>query len=263
MPPQRSPRWILTADLGNTCGSFALTRGRRVLRYATWPTHGESAAAAEALRRVLGESQGPRIHACVLSSVVPERSRRVATLVSRALGAPPIALSGCLGSGDLTVLPQRGGVGEDRLANALGALHLLGERYPLVVVDVGTAVTVDVVTPPRRFEGGMIAPGPRLASHALHAQTSLLPHVAFGRAREPVGRTTREAIRAGLWFGCRGLVKGMVEAALRGRRGARIVVAGGLGRACLEGSGLHCVFAPHLTHVGLAVAFDRWEVRSR
>jgi type III pantothenate kinase len=161
--------------------------------------------------------------------------------------------------GDLRVAPKpKNRVGADRLANAIGALELAGSRArDLVVVDVGTAVTVDVVTRRCEFVGGMIAPGPRLLSRALAEFTAQLPKIPFGETRRPIGRNTKEAIEAGLWFGSRGLVAGLVRAALAARPGARVLVAGGDGARCLAKSGIPYELVPGLTHIGLAGALLR------
>ncbi len=109
--------------------------------------------------------------------------------------------------------PRR--VGIDRLLNAVAVNELRSENHPAVIVDSGTATTVDVVSADGAFEGGAILPGLALSAKALHEYTALLPLVSvpeLGQATpEPLGRNTRAAIRSGLFWGQLGAVKELIQ----------------------------------------------------
>ena len=111
-------------------------------------------------------------------------------------------------------------VGADRLAQASAAWARA--KGPCVVVSMGTAITIDVVTARGEFKGGLIAPGLRLMARALHEHTALLPRVEPARRRAALGRDTREAIEAGVSFAAEGLIR----AALAQHRG-RVFGTGG------------------------------------
>jgi type III pantothenate kinase len=111
-------------------------------------------------------------------------------------------------------------VGADRLAQASAAWERT--QGPCVVVSMGTAITVDVVNGRGEFTGGLIAPGLRLMARSLHDHTALLPEVEPARMTSPVGRHTRDAIRAGISFAAEGLIR----AALARSRG-RVFGTGG------------------------------------
>ena len=96
-------------------------------------------------------------------------------------------------------------VGADRLAQASAAWFRA--KGPCVVVSMGTAITVDVVSARGEFSGGLIAPGLRLMARALHEHTALLPEIEPVRRRSPVGRDTREAIEAGISLAAEGLIR--------------------------------------------------------
>ena len=85
-----------------------------------------------------------------------------------------------------TIKPSE--VGSDRLVNALGALKLYSG--PLIIVDSGTAITLDVIGADGGFEGGIIAPGVHLSMEALHAAAAKLPRIALQRPRRVVGNDT-------------------------------------------------------------------------
>ena len=91
-----------------------------------------------------------------------------------------------------------GTLGADRLAAALGAITVAGSDRPLLVSDIGTAVTYDFVAPGPRYLGGNIAPGIGLRLRALAAFTDALPAVSIDGGDIPLwGRTTTEAMRSG------------------------------------------------------------------
>lgn len=117
-------------------------------------------------------------------------------------------------------------VGVDRLAAAAAAYARFGG--PVIVVDVGTAITVDAVSEDGVFLGGIIAPGPGMSARALHEQTDLLPWVAPEMPGSILGRSTPECIRSGLVYGTGAMVDGLVERVkeLLGER-VRVVGTGG------------------------------------
>jgi type III pantothenate kinase len=122
-------------------------------------------------------------------------------------------------------------VGIDRLAAAAAAALVKPAGRPVVVVDCGTAVTVDLVAADGRFLGGAILPGPALMARALAEGTSKLPAVAAlvgGALPAMPGRSTAEAIAAGIGHGIRGAVARLVaEARLAADGDAATIVTGG------------------------------------
>ena len=124
--------------------------------------------------------------------------------------------------------PRR--VGIDRLLNAVAVNELRSADGPAVIVDSGTATTVDVVSADGTFEGGAILPGLALSAKALHEYTALLPLISvleLGQATpESLGRNTRAAIRSGLFWGQLGAVKELIERQAGAE--AEVFVTGGL-----------------------------------
>lgn len=155
--------------------------------------------------------------------------------------------------------PRR--VGIDRLLNAVAVNVLRHSNRPAVVVDSGTATTVDVVSPDGAFEGGAILPGLALSAKALHEYTALLPLVSvpeLGQATpEPLGRNTRAAIRSGLFWGQLGAVKELIERQTGSE--ADLFVTGG-GGALLAEHLPRARFEPHLPLQGLILIAERGEL---
>jgi len=144
--------------------------------------------------------------------------------------------------------------GQDRLLNALAAFHL--RKQACVVVDAGTAITVDFVDGEGTFIGGAIAPGLRLSLDALHRGTAALPHVELAVPdADPFGRSTREAMLNGVLYGARGLVRMLTERYAEAYRAYPIVIAtGGDARVLFEGDELIDAIVDDLTLRGIALA---------
>jgi type III pantothenate kinase len=119
-------------------------------------------------------------------------------------------------------------LGLDRLANASAAFWACGG--PVLVVDVGTAVTWDLVDGRGDYLGGAIAPGPGTMARALHRQTAVLPLIEITGAPRPAGGDTGECIRSGIYWGTVGMIR---ELTVRISEGAgaepALVFTGGLG----------------------------------
>ncbi|HEU4365418.1 MAG TPA: type III pantothenate kinase [Candidatus Krumholzibacteria bacterium] len=239
----------LCADVGNTSIKIALVEGGRVGHVVTVAS-GASARAVEAAARraARGHTTPP---ASALCSVRPRSRATVAAALARVCGAAPLVV------GHGAVLPIRLAVrrpatlGADRICAAVGALGARGRSA--IVVDAGTAVTVDLVTD-RVFRGGVILPGPALSMAALHAQTAQLPELDFEAGPFPPGGFDRTdlAMRWGVGLAAAGGIVAAVEM-LRGRAGRRIpvvVTGGGAGRLrpLLPAA---FSFRPHLTLLGL------------
>lgn len=100
--------------------------------------------------------------------------------------------------------------GQDRLLNALAAFDVYEQAC--VIVDAGTAVTVDFIDGAGIFQGGAIAPGARIALAAMHEHTAALPRLELARPEERAfGRNTQQAMLNGVYFGIRGMVRTLVE----------------------------------------------------
>ena len=152
--------------------------------------------------------------------------------------------------------PRR--VGIDRLLNAVAVNELRNANRPAVIVDSGTATTVDVISTDGAFEGGAILPGLALSAKALHEYTALLPLVSVPELGQttpgPLGRNTRAAIRSGLFWGQLGAVKELIERQVGAD--AEIFVTGG-GGALLASYLPNARFEPHLPLQGLILIAGR------
>lgn len=152
-------------------------------------------------------------------------------------------------------------IGADRIAGAIGAVHAAassGGAKNLIVVDMGTATTVDVITKNNEYLGGAILPGASMSVHALSEGTAQLPSVEVVQPKNVCGSSTIEAIQSGVFYGQAGAVRELVskmeEKVFVGER-AFVIGTGGFSRS-FESAGLFDLVLPDLVLQGLKVALD-------
>ncbi|RIK76160.1 MAG: hypothetical protein DCC68_19915 [Planctomycetota bacterium] len=155
--------------------------------------------------------------------------------------------------------PER--VGIDRLLGAVAANRLRHPNRAAVVIHVGTAITVNLVTPDGAFAGGAILPGIALSAQALHDHTDLLPRiemVELADAPPVVGATTEWAIASGLFWGAVGAMRELAArlgaAGTTSRGDADIILTGGAAESVAQLLGPNVRHEPHLVLAGIPVA---------
>ncbi|HVW37251.1 MAG TPA: type III pantothenate kinase, partial [Pirellulales bacterium] len=153
-------------------------------------------------------------------------------------------------------LPDR--VGIDRLLGAVAANQLRTASQGAIVVDLGTAITVDLVSPSGEFLGGAILPGIGTSARALHEFTDLLPLLKMQELAEPppaLGTNTLEAMRSGLYWGAVGGVKQLIELLSASIGGTPdIFLTGGAAPAVAGLLSPTTRYEPNLTLAGIALA---------
>jgi type III pantothenate kinase len=192
---------------------------------------------------VVGASVNPDLDDAVEQTVLEVANRHV-VWVGEDLELPIKVLTGN---------PEETGV--DRVLNVAAAYEQMGKAC--VVVDAGTAITVDVCNDAGEFLGGAIAPGVRMQLDALHEKTAKLPRVdPFEPPNVPFGKNTREAILAGVYHGVRGMVKELVENyATELGNWPDLIATGGDAEMLFKGWELAHAIAPDLTLYGVALAY--------
>jgi type III pantothenate kinase len=205
---------LLTLDVGNSQifgGVFEHRGGTRALtlrfrKASQAPTSSDELGLF--LRGVLREGghDPARVDEIALCSVVPEIVYSLRSCCRKYFGVDPFILQTGVKTGLKIHYRNPPDVGPDRVANAIGAAHLHPGRH-LIIVDLGTATTFDVVRGGRDYLGGIILPGLRIGMEALERNTARLPTVEIVPAAELVGRSTVESIQSGLYYGHRAIVR--------------------------------------------------------
>ena len=147
-------------------------------------------------------------------------------------------------------------VGADRLLNSLAAHQTYGG--PLIIIDLGTATTFDVVAGDGAYVGGVIAPGINLSLEALHTAAARLPRIGIGRPQAVIGRGTVPAMQSGIYWGYVALIEGLVTR-IRAEfdHPLKVVATGGLAPLLAEGTLIIDTIDPDLTLDGLRLLAQR------
>ena len=221
---------LLAIDIGNTNVVLGLYDGDALVadwRTVTPPdwTADEVALRLQQLFALRGIALAA-VTGAVVASVVPSLNAPLQEAL-KDLGVTPLLLGPGVRTG---VRVRYGGnpedVGADRIANALAAFRRYGG--PAIVIDFGTAVTYDAISPEGDYLGGAIAPGVQVSLEALVAHTARLPRVEPVAPDTVIGRTTVAAIQSGLLWGFVGQVEGMVKRMAAELGGSvRVVATGG------------------------------------
>jgi len=247
---------LLAIDVGNTNMVFALHDGERVV--AEWRCSTERQRTADEyyvwLRQLMElEDIPPNVGRVIVSSVVPQVVFNLRILADRYFRTRPLVV----GKPDVKIGPRPRVdpttiVGADRLVNTVGAFDRFGGD--LIVVDFGTATTLDVVGTDGAYEGGVIAPGVNLSLKALHDAAAALPFIDVTKPDRVVGTNTVACMQAGIYWGYIGLIEGIC-ARIRAERGRRMTVVGtgGLSTLFAQGTDVLEVVDTDLTIHGLVV----------
>jgi len=248
----------LLFDIGNTHTHLGLADARRVVKCANLPTAGwRDGVAAALVKRFVGRA---RIEGAALCSVVPHATPQVRKIVRALWKLDTLELTPKTLRGVGIDYPKPASIGPDRLANAVAARSHFGA--PVVILDFGTAVTLDVVDRRGNYAGGIIAPGLSAMTDYLHEKTALLPKIKIREIKTVVGRSTEEAMLVGAVHGYRGLVRELVSELKRELKSPRLPVVATGGYAELMAAKLPEISAvkPNLTLEGLRLV---WKAHGR
>lgn len=191
----------------------------------------------------------------VLSSVVPPMDSVFEELCQRYFGTRPLVVGPGIRTGVRICTDNPREVGADRVVNAAAAHHLYGG--PLIVIDFGTATTLDAVSAEGDYLGGAIAPGIQVATEALVQRASKLPKIDMVRPKHAIGRNTVSAMQSGIVFGYVGLLEGIVSRIRQELGGvAKVIATGGLVEVIAPETSCIETVEPNLTLIGLQLIYE-------
>ena len=255
----------LLVDAGNTRLKACLLSGTRPGRAHAehWSAGGEQQAAVSllrAMRRAAGRRTITRVLACSVAGVAVERALRVA---ARAAGLPaPLFIRSRRSAGGVrNGYADAWRLGADRFVALVGARAQHPGRA-LLLVDAGTALTVDLVDASGRHRGGLLVPGPELMVAALLGQTAGIRRragrgavlAAAGKAASPFGRSTRAGLASGALLACAALIERVAREA-RAALGTAplLLLSGGAAAAIAPRMRLRARLGDGLVFAGLAL----------
>lgn len=249
---------LLTIDIGNTNITLGAFRGEELV--GSWRVGtGVYRLADEYAPSLLYllERQGiipEEIKDISLCSVVPPLAAMFSELCRKYFHTEPLVVGAGIKTGVRIVMDNPREVGADRVVNAAAAHHLY--KGPVIVIDFGTATTLDVVSKEGDYLGGAIAPGIMIAAEALFTRTSQLPRIELVPPKRAIGTNTISAMQSGVVFGYIGLIEGLVariQAELA--EPAKVIATGGLAEAIAKGIPIVEDINLNLTLIGLRLIY--------
>ena len=259
---------ILTLDVGNGHMFGGVFQDRRLaIRFRKEARASQSSDEFGLfLRGVVRENGGDpsEITQIAICSVIPDALYPLRSCCRKYFGIDPFVLQAGAKTGLRIQYRNPLEVGPDRIANAIGAALAYPNQHS-IIIDLGTATTIDVVRAGRDYLGGIILPGLRMSMMALEQNTARLPSVEIAAPPDLIGRSTIEGIQSGLYFGHRAMIRELTrEIRERTFQGEPVVAIGTGGFSRLfQGDQLFDALLPDLVLVGLARALTLNEGASR
>lgn len=150
-----------------------------------------------------------QIEDCIISSVVPPVFNSVRTGVIKVIGKQPMVVGPGLKTGLNIHVDVPSQVGSDRIVIAVAALAEY--EAPLILMDMGTATTIEVVEPENIYMGGVIFPGVMVSLDALTSRAAQLPGISLDKPKHVIGKNTVDCMRSGMMYGTAAMIDGIVE----------------------------------------------------
>jgi type III pantothenate kinase len=250
---------LLAVDIGNTNVTLGVFDGDKLK--ATWRMATDVNQMGDeyaALLLPLLNYQGMKasdIKEAAMCSVVPPLVGTFEELLGRYFNVSPLVVRVGVKTGVRILMDNPREVGADRIVNAVAA-HYLYKRA-VIVADLGTGTTFDIVSKEGDFIGGVIAPGIGIAAQALYTRTAALPRVELVHPQKAIGTNTIAAMQSGIVFGYIGLVEGLL-ARIQKELGekALVVATGGYADLIARGTKVIDEINPDITLIGLRLIYQ-------
>jgi len=249
---------LLAVDIGNTNITFGVFEGEKLVntwRMATDANKMPDEYAVFLLNLInMAGLDRSTIHGIAMCSTVPQLISVFQEMFADYFDVPLLTLGPGTKSGVRIRFDNPREVGPDRVANAAAAHHLYDG--PVIVVDLGTATTFDVVSRDGDYIGGVIAPGITDAARALFTRAAALPQVELVAPKQAIGTNTVASMQSGVIFGYASLIEGIIDRIQRqlGEK-AHIVATGGYAQLVVDHTPVIDEVNPDITLIGLMLIY--------
>ncbi len=250
---------LLAIDVGNTNTVFGIYRGEELIGSFRLSTTAERTS----------DEIGMKIHlyysflkldtgdtdAVIIASVVPPVMYTLINAIRKYIGVQPLIVGKDIDTGLVNCYDNPKEVGIDRLVNAVSAVKKYGS--PLIIIDIGTATTFDVIDEDGAYRGGAIYPGIKVSMEALFQKASKLPRVDIVRPDKAIGTNTVMSMQSGAVRGYAGAIQGIVGE-MQEEMGCKcnVVATGGMGRMMAQYCDIITHVDANLTLEGLLMIYQ-------
>lgn len=260
---------LLVFDIGNSNIVLGTFEGKKLMRH--WRISTDRQKTGDEYGMIINNLftyQGIRmndIKAIIISSVVPPLVVPMVKMCERYFHIRPLVVGPGIRTGIRLRYENPRAIGADRIVNVVGAFEEYGG--PLIVIDIGTATTFDVVANNGDFIGGVIAPGIGTSSDALFQRAAQLPRIELVPPKQIICRNTIQGMQAGIIFGYVGQIDEIVRrikaemaekyVAEGGQENIQVVATGGFARMIAKESATIDHVDHFLTLEGLRALYER------
>ncbi len=218
---------VLVVDIGNTSVSISVVSYGNILAKKLVGTDVKINEFRKKFSySVSSLNKQEKLRHSVVCSVVPRIEKIVIEVLRKTLDQKPLIVGKDMKVPIKNCYKKPKQVGQDRLVCGYAAKELYG--CPVIVIDLGTAITIDAISKKGEYKGGIIIPGIRLSTQSLFKNTALLPDIAIERPRHVIGQDTKESILSGIFYGYGSLLDGLIGLVSTKVKGKpRVILTGG------------------------------------
>ncbi len=251
---------ILTIDIGNTntvLGCFNEGRLLFVERLST-DTAKTVLEYAISIKNVLEmyDIEAREMKGSVISSVVPPVTNLFKEAIEKITGSDVMIVGPGVKTGLNILMDNPAQVGSDLIVNAVAGIAEY--PLPLVIIDMGTATTIEIVDEHKNYIGGMILPGMKVSLDSLTSRTSQLPRISMEAPKRVIGKNTVECMKSGVIFGNASCLDGMITR-IEEELGQKttVVATGGLAGSIIPHCVHHIILDDALLLKGLMLIYQK------
>ena len=256
-------KMLLVIDVGNTNIVLGIFKDKELVYDWRISTDREKTADEYGLMlKQIMDSQNIKIEEIndiIISSVVPNIMDIFPEICEKYFNITPVIIGPGVKTGMNILYDNPKEVGADRIVNGVAAFEKYGG--PLIAVDLGTAITFDVINEKGDYLGGAICPGVKISADALFQRASKLPKVEILKPEKIIGKNTVNSIQAGLFYGYVGMIDYIIENTIKEMNlnieDVKVIATGGYSRLFLKESKYIQKIDQMLTLDGLRIIYER------
>ena len=252
---------ILAMDIGNTNIVMGVYKEKELLanwRAATNKTVTSDEFGMFVMNLFAYESiEASGIEEIIISSVVPPIMYSVEHAIRKYFNKNAMIVGPGIRTGISVKTENPKEVGADRIVNAVAGYEKYGG--PLIILDIGTAMTFCVISEDSEYLGGLICPGVRISSEALFERTAKLPRIEIAKPCSVIGKNTVKAMQSGIFHGLIGQIEHIIKKIREetGWENAKVIATGGMANLIINETDSIDIFDRYLTLDGLRIIYEK------